>query len=295
LHHAIHALLTGERHSYYEDFGTAEHIAKALNDAFVRDGSYSHFHRRRHGTPAGEIDRSRFVVCIQNHDQVGNRASGDRLGTLLPPKAQRLAAALMLLSPCTPMLFMGEEYGETRPFPFFCSFGDAGLVEAVRRGRRAEVAANGHTSHLEIPDPQAESTFESAKLDWHWPDGSPQAGMRRLYAALLAARRNWPALADRKHTRARCVPVRWTAGSDSASATDSDVCPTGVLILERGNGDERIIAVANCTDRSCAMPDLDIGGHKLLLSTAAAEFGGPRAEGDTTSPLLPYELLVYGT
>jgi maltooligosyltrehalose trehalohydrolase len=276
-HHAVHAMLNGERQSYYEDFGTAQHIAKALNDVFVRDGGYSRFHRRRHGTPAGDIDRSRFVVCIQNHDQVGNRACGDRLGTLISPEAQRLAAGLMLLSPCTPLLFMGEEYGETRPFPFFCSFGDEGLVEAVRRGRRAEFAAMNHPT-VEILDPQSEATFQNARLAWQWPDGSPQAGMRRLYAALLAARRRWPALVDRMHTAA------WL----------STECEAGTLIVERGRSGNRIVAVANCTGRPCAMPDLEFVFSSLLLSTADAEFGGPRADGDAISPLLPYEMRVFG-
>jgi maltooligosyltrehalose trehalohydrolase len=276
-HHAVHALLTGERQSYYEDFGTAQHIAKAISNVFVRDGGYSRFHRRRHGTPAGGIDRSRFVVCVQNHDQVGNRACGERLGTLISPEAQRLAAGLMLLSPCTPMLFMGEEYGETRPFPFFCSFGDEGLVEAVRRGRRAEFATMEGGSTLQIPDPQSESTFQSARLAWDWPVGSPQAGMRRLYTALLAARRKWPALIDRRHTAARL-----SAG-----------CDGDTLIVERGNGGGRILAVANCTGRPCAMPDVDLVGRTLLLSTAAVEFGGPGADRDAFSPLLPYELRVF--
>ena len=276
-HHAVHALLTGERQSYYQDFGTLGQIAKAFSDVFVRDGSYSRFHRRRHGTPAGDIDRSRFVVCIQNHDQVGNRPRGDRLGTLLSPEAQRLAAALMLISPCTPMLFMGEEYGETRPFPFFCSFGDAGLVEAVRRGRRAEFAATDQASTVEIPDPQAEETFQSARLTWQWPDGSPQAGMRRLYAALLAARRKWPALADRRHTAAKCL-----------SASNE-----GLLVVERGNDDDRIVAVANCTGRPCAVPKVELDGPVVLLSTAATEFGGPRTRGEALSPLLPYEVQIF--
>ncbi len=130
-HHSVHALLTGERDGYYLDFGEPSQVAKALNDVFVYDGCYSPFRRRRHGSRVGAADRTHFVVCIQNHDQVGNRARGDRLSTLVPPAAQRLACGLLLLSPCVPLLFMGEEYGETRPFPFFCSFEDAALVEAV--------------------------------------------------------------------------------------------------------------------------------------------------------------------
>jgi maltooligosyltrehalose trehalohydrolase len=283
-HHSVHALLTGERQSYYQDFGRPRQLAKALNEAFVRDGGYSRFLRRRHGSPAGDIDRSRFVVCVQNHDQVGNRALGDRLATLLPPEAQRLACGLLLLSPCTPLVFMGEEYGETRPFPFFCSFSDAGLSDAVRRGRRAEFAAMHSSFSGEMPDPPAEATFRSAKLSWRWPDGSPQAGIRRLYAALLAARRDWPCLADRVHTAARCVRADGAAGDESGEE---------ILVLERG-GEHGILAIANLTDRPRSALGLDLGRRTLLLSTAEPRFGGPRGESDGLSPLLPCEMQVYG-
>ena len=137
-HHAVHAWLTGQRDGYFQPFGGAEQIVEAYNRVFVRDGRWDPYRRRRHGGPAGDLPRRKFVVCMQNHDQVGNRVHGDRLSTYLSPEAQRLAAGLLLLSPCVPLLFMGEEYGEQRPFPFFCSFGDARLRKAVRQGRRRE-------------------------------------------------------------------------------------------------------------------------------------------------------------
>ena len=204
-HHSVHALLTGERDGYYQDFGRAEDLAKAYNSVFVYDGCFSPFRRRRHGSLVGSLKRTQFVVCVQNHDQVGNRAQGDRFGSILSPPAQRLACGLLLLSPCVPLLFMGEEYGEQRPFPFFCSFSDAGLIEAVRRGRREEFAALRFDWSTEIPDPQSPETFLSAKLAWSWPEGSLQAKHRRLYQDLLAARRQWPALRDREHTNARLI------------------------------------------------------------------------------------------
>src|SRR4029079_6139424 len=124
----------------------------------------------------------------QNHDQVGNRARGDRLNEVLgSPAKQRLGARVLLLSPYLPLLFMGEEYGEESPFPFFCSFDDPALVEAVREGRKKEVEAFPWGG--EVPDPQAEATFASAWLSWSWPEGTPRAGLRRLYRDLLAARR----------------------------------------------------------------------------------------------------------
>src|SRR5204863_6298390 len=137
-HHAVHAYLTGERQGYYQDFGAVEDLARVLEEPFLVAGVYSPFRDRTHGAPSGGLPGDRFVVSVQNHDQVGNRARGDRLAALVPPPARRLAAGLLLLSPHLPLLFMGEEYGEDRPFLFFCSFGDAALVEAVRAGRRRE-------------------------------------------------------------------------------------------------------------------------------------------------------------
>ena len=200
----MHTLLTGERDGYYADFGEADHLAKAFNDVFVFDGCFSRFRRRRHGGPAGAIDRTRFVVCIQNHDQVGNRARGERLSALVAPATQRLACGLLLLSPYVPLLFMGQEYGEERPFPFFSSFEDPLIIDAVRQGRRVRVVKLPAEEWqpdpkalirvaAEIPDPQDPRMFADATLTWAWPEGSPQAQLRRLYQDLLHARRRWRA------------------------------------------------------------------------------------------------------
>ena len=127
---------------------------------------------------------SGFIVCLQNHDQIGNRASGDRLNTLLESRAaQRLAASYLLLSPYLPLLFMGEEYGEESPFPFFCSFRAEELQKAVSEGRRREYSADDQAAL--VPDPSALSTFESARLSWSWPAGSSRYGLRCLYRDLL--------------------------------------------------------------------------------------------------------------
>ncbi|MFL5582196.1 MAG: malto-oligosyltrehalose trehalohydrolase, partial [Gemmatimonadaceae bacterium] len=191
-HHAVHAALTGETDGYYADFGSVAHVAKALRDRFVYDGRYSAHRRRRHGAPCTDVPGERFVVCIQNHDQVGNRAAGERLSALLGFEQQKLAAALMLLAPYVPMLFMGEEYGEANPFQYFVSHGDRQLVEAVRQGRRREFAAFGWRT--DVPDPQSEETFRNSCLD---PDAGRRgrgAAMRALYRDLLALRRSQPAL-----------------------------------------------------------------------------------------------------
>jgi maltooligosyltrehalose trehalohydrolase len=265
-HHSIHALLTGERDGYYLDFGEPAQVAKALGDVFVYDGCYSRFRRRRHGSRVGATDRTRFVVCVQNHDQVGNRASGDRLGAIVAPAAERLACGLLLLSPYVPLLFMGEEYGEERPFPFFCSFEDPVIVEAVRRGRRQEFAALDFRRGADIADPQDPETFAAAKLGWSWPDGSPHAQLRQLYQDLLAARRRWPALRDRRHTAARLL------GDSSAGSP-------ALLLLQRG-GDDGVLAVANLTTQNVSLATLELDGREVLLSTEDARYGGGR-------PVLP--------
>ncbi|MBX6363410.1 MAG: malto-oligosyltrehalose trehalohydrolase, partial [Gemmatimonadetes bacterium] len=142
-HHALHALLTGERGGYYQDYGTVEDLARAFRTGFVYTGQYSRYRGRRHGARPVSIPAERFVVFAQNHDQIGNRALAERLSSLVPFEGLKLAAATVLLSPFLPLLFMGEEYGETAPFLYFVSHTDPALIEAVRRGRKAEVAPLG--------------------------------------------------------------------------------------------------------------------------------------------------------
>ncbi len=310
-HHAVHALLTGERDGYYQDFGKPEQLVKALDSVYVYDGCYSPFRRRRHGETVGHTDRTKFVVALQNHDQIGNRALGDRLTTLLPPTAQRLAVGLVFLSPFVPLLFMGEEYGETRPFPFFCSFGDAELVEAIREGRKREFADLAFKWHHEIPDAQSPQTFESAKLEWSWPEGSPQFKLRRLYQDLLRARREWPQLQAGEPLQAELV--------------------NRLIILRRGDSSE-MIAYANLSDQRVELParEANASGPRqaaasqlatsaseqshassprsaavlnrsaspadslptILLTTENERYGGARTAHDPLTCLLPYELLV---
>ncbi|MGE5258729.1 MAG: malto-oligosyltrehalose trehalohydrolase, partial [Hyphomicrobiales bacterium] len=187
LHHSLHAVLTGERRGYYCDFGRFEQLLKALRDGFVYDGQYSEYRNRRHGNSSRTIPAHRMVVFAQNHDQVGNRMQGDRLSRIVPFEALKLAAGIVLLSPNLPLLFMGEEYGETAPFPYFVSHSDPGLIEAVRRGRREEFAAFGWEG--ELPDPQSEETFRSAKLK---PDArlapGPHRHLLEFYRRLIALR-----------------------------------------------------------------------------------------------------------
>jgi maltooligosyltrehalose trehalohydrolase len=191
-HHALQALLTGERNGYYADFGIVENLATAYREAFVYAGRYSRFRDRRFGRSAAGLPGQRFVVFAQNHDQVGNRANGDRLSTLVDPDRLRVAAAAVLCAPFLPLLFMGEEYGETNPFPYFVDHSDAALLEMVRRGRRAEFAA--FAAAREPPDPAAAQTFASARLAWSRRSEGPHAAILAWHAQLLALRRDRPAL-----------------------------------------------------------------------------------------------------
>jgi len=191
-HHAAHAVLTGEHAGYYRDFGTLEQLAKAYRDGFVYDGQYSPYRGRPHGTSSRDIPTDRFVVFIQNHDQVGNRACGERLASLLSLEQCKLAAGLLLFSPAIPLLFMGEEYAERAPFLYFTDFGDPTLGEAVGRGRRREIAAFGWAA--DVPDPQDPATFLRSRVDWDLRCTPPHSQLRAYYRTLLTLRRRHPAL-----------------------------------------------------------------------------------------------------
>src|SRR5574341_2543739 len=186
-HHCVHTLLTGERNGYYADFGSIKQLAKAYTDGFVYDGGYSRFRGRPHGTPSAEIPAERFVVCSQNHDQVGNRALGERLSSLVDFQALKLAATAVLLSPYVPLLFMGEEYEEPAPFLFFTDFEDPALRAAVSAGRREEFAAFGWSG--EVPDPQDPGTFTRSLLRWDLQTQEPHCWLWEYYRTLLSLRR----------------------------------------------------------------------------------------------------------
>ncbi len=190
LHHVLHVAATGEDSGYYADYaGQTSLLATALAEGFAYQGQMMPYRGSARGEPAAYLPPGAFVAFIQNHDQIGNRAFGDRLGQTASPEAMRALAAVYLLLPQTPMLFMGEEWGATQPFPFFCDF-EGDLADAVRNGRRSEFARFPEFQDPEqrdrIPDPLAESTFTSAKLDWSAIDQTHLAH----YTALLAARRS---------------------------------------------------------------------------------------------------------
>jgi maltooligosyltrehalose trehalohydrolase len=186
-HHSLHALVTKETAGYYGDFGTIHHLAKTISNGWYYDGIYAPHRERRHGNSPLKLEPEQFVVCIQNHDQVGNRALGDRISQLTDFEGLKLVAGVTVLSPFTPMLFMGEEYGEKAPFQYFISHGDQGLVEAVRQGRQAEFSHFGWKGR--IPDPQSKETFERSRLDHSLVEQEPHRTLWHFYKALLEYRR----------------------------------------------------------------------------------------------------------
>jgi maltooligosyltrehalose trehalohydrolase len=283
-HHALHAFLTRESDGYYADFGSPHHVVKSFNDAFVYDGSYSAFRRRRAGSPVGNTSRTRFVICTKNHDQVGNRPLGDRPATYLTAAQQRLWVTLMLVSPFVPLIFMGEEYAESRPFPFFCSFEDPQLVESVRAGRRREFEELQFHWKTEFPDPQSNSTFDAARLSWSWPLDTRAAGIRTLHRDLLHARRTWQGLRDRDFTHAALLsPVQ---------GHDSEDHP--ILQLERGPAASLVI-IANLSGQPIPPPPGAARRSDLLLSSEATAYGGTRSlPCRGVDGLLPHEALVFG-
>ncbi|HOO46488.1 MAG TPA: malto-oligosyltrehalose trehalohydrolase, partial [Deltaproteobacteria bacterium] len=210
-HHALHAVLTGEQGGYYQDFGRLSDLAKVLMHGLVYDGCYSVYRSRRHGRPASGLSGHSFVGCLQNHDQVGNRAMGERTSHLLTPGQLKIGAALVLTAPFIPMLFQGEEWGASSPFLYFTDHQDPELARAVRRGRQEEFAAFGWDPDR-IPDPQTEESFLRSRLDWEESLKSPHREILQWYRRLIDLRRSLPVLSDARMEQI-CVHVneeaRW--------------------------------------------------------------------------------------
>ncbi|NLO92312.1 MAG: malto-oligosyltrehalose trehalohydrolase [Elusimicrobia bacterium] len=265
-HHSLHALLTGENTGYYEDFGSFSHLAKAFSSGFVYDGGYSMHRRRAHGSPSGGLHPRMFVVCSQNHDQVGNRLAAERLSAIAGVRKARLAAGAVLLSPYVPLIFMGEEYAETAPFNYFVSHGDKKLIAAVRRGRRREFAAFNWPAPP--PDPQDRKVFDASKLDWRKPARAPHSAMLKLYRSLLAVRRAHPSLG--------CLPRKNTVITDDEQ--------NKILTLRRKAGTDETFTVFNFGGSS-AQAALPQGRWRLLLSSEPGDNG----KADGARRLIPAE------
>ncbi len=250
-HHALHAVLTGERSGYYEDFGSLALLAKSLKQAWVFDGIWSPHRRRVHGRSPEDLAGDRFVVSTQNHDQVGNRALGDRTATLMSEGRLKVAAALLLTSPFVPLLFQGEEWAASTPFQYFTDHPDPELGRAVSEGRRREFSSFGWEPE-QVPDPQDRATFERSKLDWSEPAGEHK-GMLDWYRKLVALRRSHPSAAD---PRRDAIEVNF----------DEDA---GWLVFSRPG----LAVVANIGGSAVAVP-LQGFGKVLAASDPAVEVEG---------------------
>lgn len=256
-HHALHTLLTGERQGYYADFGACAQLRKAFAEGFVYGGDFSPFRQRRHGNEAADIDPLRFVVCSQNHDQVGNRRAGDRLTQHLDLERLKLAAGAVLLSPFLPLLFMGEEYGETAPFQYFVSHGDVALIEAIRRSRQAEFAAAGEAG--EGADPEDETTLQASRLDIGLRQQGPHALLYAFYRRLIALRKQEACLGV--VSRKSCTVTQAGEGS--------------VLLVARQARDRRSLCLLNFGTAPALVDLPGPGGWELVLDSSASAWGGP--------------------
>jgi len=258
-HHALHALLTGERQGYYSDFGGVEHLCKSFNHAWVYNGIFSSHRKKFFGTPTIGQPGKCFVVFTQNHDQVGNRMKGDRLAAMLDHGSRKLAAGAMFVSPFIPMLFMGEETAEDSPFLFFINYGDHHLLNQTRKGREREF--RDFIQDADPPDPAAEETFEASKLKWNW-DGSPaQQQMLSFYKELISLRKQEPLLKP-----------------GDRSATRAEEAAAGKAILLRREGEaETLVAIMNFADEGIVVPidGLSAENTNLLLYSAHEKWGGP--------------------
>jgi maltooligosyltrehalose trehalohydrolase len=194
-HHALHTVLTGERSGYYSDFGSLAQLAKVLRHIFAYDGQYSAYRDRRHGRSAAGLSGHNFVGCLQNHDQVGNRARGERIGHLVNPGRLLIGAAVVLTAPFIPMLFQGEEWGASSPFQYFTDHQEPELARAVSEGRRREFAAFGWNPS-DVPDPQDPATFQRSKLDWAETAREPHRTILQWYRQLISLRARTAPLRD---------------------------------------------------------------------------------------------------
>lgn len=250
-HHALHVLLTGERSGYYQDFGQVQQMAKAFREGFIYSGQYSPHRKRRHGSSSKDIRADRFVVFIQNHDQVGNRMLGTRLSQLVSFDKLKLAAGVVILSPFIPLIFMGEEYGETASFQYFTDHSEQALIEAVRLGRREEFAT--FQWHGEIPDSQDEATFLRSKLNHKLKGIGHHRVLLSYYKELLRLRKEIAAL-------------RFLSKENMEVQAFEDL---KLLYVHRWRNSSQVVLISNFADKSISvkLPIPEGHWHKLLDST----------------------------
>lgn len=286
LHHALRTELLDERSGYYADYRGFGDIVKAYRVGFVQDGRWSEYRGRRHGNSARHLEPVKLVVCSQNHDQIGNRLFGERPAEWLSFEQLKLAAAAVLLSPYQPMLFMGEEYGETAPFQFFVSHSDPALIDAVRRGRKEEFAR--FCWKEEPPDPQDEATFLRCKLNHELKRKGHHRVLWDFYKRLIGLRKTEPSLAfpDRERLEITELP------------------PARAMAVHGWSVDREMILVyhfgAEAVTVRARMP---CGAWDKLLDSADSQWGGPGSRlpqrldssGEVELSLAPHSAAVFGS
>jgi maltooligosyltrehalose trehalohydrolase len=285
-HHCLHTLLTGERNGYYNDFGAIDQMAKAYCEGFVFSGQYSSYRKRMHGSSSKDRPAHQFVVFSQNHDQVGNRTRGERLSNLVSFEGLKLAAGAVILSPYVPLLFMGEEYGETAPFKYFVSHGDEGLIEAIRRGRKEEFKAFGWEAS-QVPDPQAEETFLRSKVDLDLRQHGWHRLLFELYRYLLRLRKDVPPLytLSKADMEVRAFPAE------------------RMLFVRRWQDTETVFLLFNFSNKGQAVPlVLPEGLWKRIADSSEIRWGGTGSitephiealEQEVIVPMKPQSFILY--
>jgi maltooligosyltrehalose trehalohydrolase len=280
-HHALRITAGEPGTGYYADFQGIRHLEKAYRDAYVYDGQYSEHRKKNFGRSADGQPGSKFIVFSQNHDQVGNRMLGERSSTLYSFEMQKVLAGAVMISPYLPMLFMGEEYGETNPFLYFVSHTDAELNKLVREGRKAEFAA--FHAEGEAPDPDVLETFQQSKLQWDLLDKPEHQVMFNYYKELIALRKAHPALSngDRSRITAMSYPDKNT------------------LVVKRWEPRQQIVCILNFSKEKQAVPAEDsIHNWELLLCSADEKWGGPCTDDGACQSvnkliIQPESILIY--
>jgi len=272
-HHAAHVNLTGETSGYYGDFDSLAALGTVMQEGFFHRGTYSSFRERVHGVPIDvqHIPTWKLVTFIQDHDQIGNRATGDRLSASLDTDQLAIAAVLGLLGPFTPMIFMGEEWGASTPWQFFTSHPEPELGKATARGRIAEFEKMGWDAGV-VPDPQDPRTFARSHLDWGEQGQAQHARLLELHRTLLRLRREIPSLTDPRFSTVSCVwdeHARWLRWDrDGASvAVNFAAGPRVVPTFE-----ERRIALSTSPDNELARDGIHMVGHSAAVLTSEAEY-----------------------
>jgi len=257
-HHSLHTLLTGENQGYYIDFGSIEHLVRSLKEGYVYSGQYSEYRKRSHGNSSKDRPAGQFIVCSQNHDQIGNRMLGERLSSLVSFESLKLVAGAVLLSPYIPLLFMGEEYGENAPFLYFVSHSDPDLIEAVKKGRKEEFKAFSWRG--EPPDPQSTETFLRSKIGWEKRYQGKHKVLLDFYKNLLGLRRTIPALSN----------------LDNKSLDVRGLEDKRVLLMRRCKDDNSVLFIFNFNniDIKLTIP-LTAEVWKKILDTSEKIWSGP--------------------